>query len=204
MHFAKSGRWRDYLLFVLGINLGLRVNDLLKLRFSAILNRDRTLKDSIIISDQKPHFVGQKAIIWKVKLNPAVKEAVALYMSHSGGVNVDDYIFKSESTNKRSGDSPLHRGSVDRIIRLATQELNLDLRCSASTLRRTFAYQQLVRAEDYQAQALVARALGYRTIADTMNYAGTTEDEIRQAKRTYNPAANYFFNGSQIIESEIG
>ena len=46
--YLKGQNMRDYLLFVLGINSGLRISDLLKLKVEEVLDRDR-----ISIREQK-------------------------------------------------------------------------------------------------------------------------------------------------------
>ena len=42
---VEQGRYRDLLLFVVGINTALRVSDLLKLRIRDFVVEDRTLRD---------------------------------------------------------------------------------------------------------------------------------------------------------------
>ena len=49
----KKNGTRDYLLFIVGINTGLRISDIIKLQAQDILNSDRTLKTHIEIIEQK-------------------------------------------------------------------------------------------------------------------------------------------------------
>ena len=48
----KNGT-RDYLLFYMGINTGLRISDIIKLKVKDILNQDRTMKTHIDIIEEK-------------------------------------------------------------------------------------------------------------------------------------------------------
>ena len=42
----SSGRFRDNMLFIVGINFGLRISDLRQLRFSNLINENLVFKDS--------------------------------------------------------------------------------------------------------------------------------------------------------------
>ena len=48
IELRKKGT-RDYLLFVTGINTGLRISDIIKLKVSDVVNEDRTVKSHICI-----------------------------------------------------------------------------------------------------------------------------------------------------------
>ena len=52
VELQKSGT-RDYLIFCLGINTGLRISDIIKLKVKDILNQDRTIKTHIDIIEEK-------------------------------------------------------------------------------------------------------------------------------------------------------
>lgn len=52
-HLISKGRYRDMLLFTIGINTGLRCSDILSLKFSDILNKDATIKEEWYIVEKK-------------------------------------------------------------------------------------------------------------------------------------------------------
>lgn len=203
MYFVNAERWRDYMLFVLGINFGLRVGDLLQLRFKDLLKTDRSFRESIVISEQETRYSSQRKKIWRVTLNPAVKEAVGLFLKHNPQTNMTDYLFRSESNNSKNEKLPMHRNSIDGILKQAKADLNLEIQLSTLTLRKTFAYHHLLLAKDARSQAVVVRALNYRAVADALNFAGTTEDELSAAKQRIVPAEDYYMNGSLITEREV-
>ena len=49
----QNRRWRDNMLFIVGINFGLRASDLRLLRFSNLINDNLTFKDSFPILEKK-------------------------------------------------------------------------------------------------------------------------------------------------------
>ena len=49
----KATSLRDHCLFILGINSGLRISDLLKLKITDVVNEKRKLKDRISIREKK-------------------------------------------------------------------------------------------------------------------------------------------------------
>ena len=52
-YLIQHKRFRDNMLFVVGINFGLRVSDLRLLRFSHLINENMTFKDSFPVFEQK-------------------------------------------------------------------------------------------------------------------------------------------------------
>ena len=57
-YLIENERYRDHMLFVVGINFGLRISDLLRLRFSDLINKDLTFKDTFPILEKKKHEEG--------------------------------------------------------------------------------------------------------------------------------------------------
>lgn len=83
----KNGT-RDYLLFVFGINVGLRISDILKLKVKDVLNYDRTVKLHIEIIEEKTDKYK------KFKINSTLGEELYKYTK---SMNMEDYIFKSRN-----------------------------------------------------------------------------------------------------------
>ena len=76
MYFVNAGRWRDYLLFVLGINFGFKIVDLLQLQLKDLVKADQSIRESIVINEQEPRYTGQRKKVWNLSLGSAVKEAI--------------------------------------------------------------------------------------------------------------------------------
>ena len=87
----KSGT-RDYLLFVFGINVGLRISDIIKLKAKDVLNVDRTIKKHIEIIEKKTD--KRK----RFKINPILAEELYSYIKN---MDFEEYIFKSRNGNNQ-------------------------------------------------------------------------------------------------------
>ncbi len=194
-YLIEQERWRDNMLFIVGINLGLRVSDLLRLRFSHMINDNFTFKDRFPLLEKKTRNTRKVKKNRYLTINNAVVEAVTLYLEHTPGVKLSDYMFRSESTggnykedNQENRESrPLSRSSVDRMLKGIAKDLDLNCRVSTHTLRKTFAYHQMVMSGNSSRKLLVLQKMfGHSSAAQTLDYIGITRDEIEDAYRNLN------------------
>ena len=70
----KDESIRNYLLFTLGINTGLRISDLLKIKISDVIDEKNKIKDSIYIREKK---TGKEKIF---AINKTAKDAIKEYI----------------------------------------------------------------------------------------------------------------------------
>jgi len=197
-YLIRNHRYRDNMLFIVGINFGLRVSDLVKLRFSHLINDNLTFKDRFAILEQKTKNTRKVQKNRYVTINMAVIEAVTLYLENTPGVKLSDYMFRSQS-NRSNGNSPLSRMSVDRILKGIADDLSLNMKVSTHTLRKTFAYHQMTMSgNDPRKLLLLQKILGHSSMSQTLDYIGITRDEIDEAYRNLNLGSrdhNYLIDG---------
>ena len=202
----NQNRYRDNMLFIVGINFGLRVSDLLDLRFSDIINADCSFKDSFAILEKKTSNTRKVKKNRYISINTAVVEAVTLFLENTPGVRLSDYLFKSESNRGKNSSKPLRRESVDRILKSISKELCLNMHMSTHTLRKTFGFHQMVMSgNDPRKLLLLQKIFGHSTSAMTLEYIGITSDEIEDAYRNMNLGSkefNYLVN-TQVYEREV-
>lgn len=185
-YLVREKRYRDNMLFILGINFGLRVSDLVRLRFSDLINPDMTFKTTFPILEKKTSQTRKVAKNRYITINNAVMDAVELYLENTDGCCLTDYLFRSESCNAE-GDAPLHRNSVDRILKGIAKDLNLDIHMSTHTLRKTFGYHQMAMGGNTQRKLLLLQKMfGHSSPTITLNYIGLTDDEIMDAYKAFN------------------
>ncbi len=204
-YLQKRKRWRDYMLFVVGINFGLRVSDLVQLRFSNLINDNLTFKDTFPVFEKKTRNTRKRKKNRYLTVNSAVIEAVTLYLEHTPGVSLSDYMFRSDSNNGSSVNRPMHRNSVDRILKGIGDDLRLNMKISTHTLRKTFAYHQMVMSNnDPRKLLLLSKMLGHSSVGVTMDYIGITGEEIEEAYRNLNLGSRtHNYLNSDIIEREL-
>ena len=196
-------RYRDNMLFIVGINFGLRVSDLRVLRFANLINDNFTFKDTFAVFEKKTRNTRKRKKNRYITINEAVIEAVTLFLEHTDNVCLSDYMFTS-NCGKRTG-GPIHRNSVERMLKKIAKDLDLNIHMSTHTLRKTFAYHQLAMSNnDPRKLMLLQKMLNHSSISQTLDYIGITSEEIEQAYKDLNLGSekyNYLAN-SNIVEFE--
>lgn len=180
-YLIDNKRYRDNMLFICGINFGLRISDLLRLRFCHLINDDLSFKAEFPILEKKTeHTRKTKKNRW-LSINEAVMDAVTLYLVNTPA-KLDDFMFRSESPNGRANNVALSRKSVDRILKEIHDTLNIDAHMSSHTLRKTFGYHQMAMSNNDSRKLLVLQKMfGHSSVSQTMEYIGITDEEIHEA-----------------------
>jgi len=153
---------RNYLLFVMGINNGLRAGDLLKLKVKDV----RYLKpgQTITIRESK---TGKLNILM---VNKSVHKAIQNYIEQLKPDD-DDYLFASYKTKK-----PIKVQSLNNLIKLWTKSINLKGNYGSHSLRKTFGYVQ--RTEYKVGFEILAKRFNHSSPAITMRYLGLSNEEV--------------------------
>ncbi|MBO0602711.1 tyrosine-type recombinase/integrase [Sporosarcina sp. E16_3] len=163
MKLALNGR--DLLLFTLGINVGLRISDLLALKASDL--RD---KDVVKVTEGK---TGKMRIF---TLNDAAKDAVKSLLPAD-----TEYAFPS-----RKGDRPIGRVQAYRILNAAIVRAGLSevyTSFGAHSLRKTFGYFAYNSGADI---TLLMRILNHSSARETLRYIGVEADDIADVYNAIN------------------
>jgi integrase len=155
----KKTNMRDYLLFVLGINTGLRVSDLLTLKVG-----DVTDTDTIKVREKK---TKKTKVFW---LNEVAKKAIAEYLK-TIEYNQGTFLFSS-----RKGDNvPISRIQAYRILNDACQIAKITGSIGTHTMRKTFGYWAYKQGIDI---TLLMRIFNHSAPSITLRYIGITQEEI--------------------------
>ena len=180
--YLDEHRYRDYMFFIVGINFGLRVSDLLRLRFCDLINDDMSFKREFLILEKKTkntRKVKRNRCIW---INSSVIDAIMVYLEHTPDVSLNDYLFRSMSNNSRNNNRPMSRQTADVILKDVNNSLGLGIHMSTHTLRKTFAYHQMAMSNhDPRKLILLSKMFGHSTVAQTMDYIGLTKEEMEDA-----------------------
>lgn len=200
-YLIRNRRFRDNMLFIVGINFGLRVSDLRVLRFSNIINENMTFKDSFPVFEKKTRNTRKRKKNRYITINSAVVEAVTLYLQNTPGVTMSDYLFRSESNHGSNLNTPISIRSIDRILKGVAADLDLTAKVSTHTLRKTFCYWMMLNGgNDQRRLLLLQKMLNHATPAQTLDYIGITYEEIGEAYRELNLGAG---RGKYLVDSSI-
>lgn len=164
---------RDLLLFTAGINLGLRISDLLRLKVEDVKDRKGDIRDFIYITEQKTK--KQR----KIALNEGVKEALQIYFDKTGIYDLDQYLFLNE---KSRGNKPLTRVRAWQLINEWCREVGIKERMGTHTLRKTLGYQMRKKGIAIE---IIQAILGHSSAKVTSRYIGISDDELEEVSKSF-------------------
>lgn len=203
-HLITQERYRDNMLFIVGINLGLRVSDLVTLRFSDLIDESFAFKSSFPILEKKTRNTRKVKRNRYLTINEAIMDAVELYLSHHPA-KLDDYMFKSESNRGGNQNRPLATYSVERILKKAASEIGLECHVATHTLRKTFGYHQMAMGgNDPRRLLLLQKIFGHASVAQTLDYIGITDEEIEDAYKGLNLGSRNCYAKFSAIHEIVG
>jgi integrase len=162
----KDKSVRDYVLFTLGINTGLRVSDLLNLRFSDIVTESGKIKENIYIRELK---TGKEKVF---SINKTAKASIKEYMdSLNNKYDSSRYVFKS----KKGENSPISRVQAYDTLNYAAKTLGIQDNIGTHTMRKTFGYHARLKGVPIE---ILQRIFNHSAPGITMRYIGITQDEL--------------------------
>jgi len=166
-----ESNYRDLLLFVLGINTGLRISDILALKWSSFINGGgRLLK----VGDQLNVVEIKTKKIKSFMINRSVAEALKLYYDSLANVNPDDPVFSSRKTDDGSL-QPITRIAAWQMLNRYANMVGLDDGIGTHTLRKTFGYHLYKKGV---ALEYIQKMLNHSSPAITLRYIGITQEQL--------------------------
>jgi len=153
---------RNHLLFIMGINNGLRTGDLLKLKVEDV----KGLKEGDKINIREGKTGKQNILV----INKTVHKVLSQYLTESKP-NEDDYLFKS-----RKGNKPITIQTVNAYLKQWTSAINLKGNYGAHSLRKTWGYfQRKIFGVGFE---VLCKRYNHASPAVTMRYLGITSKEV--------------------------
>ena len=172
-----EGRFRDLLLFTVGVNTALRISDLLQLQIGQFLDDRGRYKHRFWIHEQKRNKRHE------VVINQSIREALEEYLEAYPGVaeNSGHFVFFNTKTN--SYFEPIKRGQAWKFIVSICSEVGLPGNYGTHSLRKTWGYHARMQGVDL---ALIMHKLNHESIAYTKRYLGITDDELEAVAQRLN------------------
>lgn len=167
-YLAKRNR-RNHLIFIFGINTGLRVSDILGLNIADVAN-----KTYVEIREKK---TGKYK---RFPLNNKLRELVKNYLkTERKQVYTLD---KKEPLFVGKKHCRLDRSQVYRFLNDACNEVGLSINVGTHTMRKTFGFHNYKQFNDI---ALLQKILNHSSPAITLRYIGVDQDEIDNSYRNF-------------------
>lgn len=123
VELRKTGE-RNYLLFLFGLNSGLRISDILNLKVKDVINPYGVMNSHIELKEKKTRKYK------KFKINQVLAEEL---FSYANNMNYEDYIFKSRNGNNQ----PITRVQAYRILNNVAKKLKIE-QFGCHSMRKTF------------------------------------------------------------------
>lgn len=150
----KHFGYRDYFLFTLGINTGLRISDLLELKV-----KDVRGKTHLKLIESKRHKDR------KIKFG---YELIEMIEEYTRGKADDDYLFQSRNGKNKK----ITRQRAYDILKEVSVMANLE-DCATHTLRKTFGYHVYKRTKDV---VMLQKIFNHSEPEVTLRYIGIDQD----------------------------
>ncbi len=165
----KDGNYRDLLMFTLGINAGLRISDILNMKWKDLLMKDGRIKDEVRVKEKK---TGKTKIF---PLNGAVKRAIETYMENSKNIEYNSYVFMSRKKSKEGKPQPISRVAAWQSINKYCKMAGIEQNVGTHTLRKTFGYHQYKNGTDI---AMLQKMLNHSSPQVTLRYIGIEREKL--------------------------
>lgn len=159
-NYLQNHSTRDYCLFLLGINTGIKLQDLLSLRVDDVCPHDGEVTEvlSIPLYSNPP-----------VYLNGSIRSSLKKYLTENSFIGTD-YLFRSRKTA-----NPITRQQAYRIINAAANSAGIDEPVGMITLRKTFGYHAYSQGV---AISLIQKRLQHASPSETKHFIGVDREAV--------------------------
>lgn len=161
----RDGEYKYCLLISCGVFTGLRISDLLRLRFAQFVNTD-----ILTIQEQK---TGKTR---RIKINPDLKTIIERVKGRMVGTTTDQYIFLN-----RYGTKPIDKSWVNVELKRIFKKYGIELEGNVSShmFRKTLG-NRVLKLNNYSNESIVLlmELFGHSSVALTKRYLGIREREI--------------------------
>ena len=211
-YFYKKKKYREWCMIFVGINCGLRISDLVRLRVDdfAVQRPDGTWQVRPIgtILRIKPKKTEKTNKYVEVLINQGMCKALQIYFDKVGcpGQQYYEYfttkgwLFPSErgsiktsnrsETNRKFRGDPIDGDSFGEVLRKCGRDLNLGYPIGTHTLRKTFGYrmfrQYKTNGEGESALVYLQEIFNHSSPSVTRKYIGLESEAKRSMINNYN------------------
>ena len=162
---------RNKMMFLIGMNIGIRASDLRTLRWSFFFNNDGSFKDFYTIQPLKQR--KQKKFV-KIYFNNTVRKAITDYLYYYPIENLEDFLFPSQ----KGSDSITERTLYD-IVKSAAKEADIKQNIGSHSLRKSWGFWCWHEAEDKaKAVVILQKCFNHKDTLTTLKYIGVLDEEI--------------------------
>jgi integrase len=174
----KGQSVRNELLFIFGINVGLRISDILKLKIEDLVKSNlKTVREYVIITEKK---TGKTK---KFYIGDIVKKVIENYIKELSNLDINNYVFQS----RKGENMPITRQRAYRILNNAAEMIGIVEKnekgvivsgeIGTHTLRKTFGYHAYQNGSSLE---LLMDIFNHSSKSQTLRYIGITEEQKKE------------------------
>ena len=163
--YLKGKNIRDYTLFVVGINVALRISDLLELRWNDVLEGNKKKFKPIKLLE------GKTKKKRNIQLNKTSQKALRELLNSLDTYTMEGFIFKSREGENKA----ISRQQALNILKDASRSVGVKDNVGTHTLRKTWGYHAWKKGFS---PALIMETLNHSNLSMTKRYLGIRQDEI--------------------------
>lgn len=161
--YLKNTNFRNYGLFKVQLNTGLRISDVVKLKYDDFFNENGKIKKHLQLTEKK---TKKNRVIF---INNDLKGVLQALQGHFQ-LRQGDYIFKS----RKGANRPITTTQAHRIYQRIGEVFNLK-NFNSHSIRKTFCYTIYQKNKDIN---LIMAIMNHSSTAITLRYIGITNDDI--------------------------
>lgn len=161
--YLKNTNFRNYGLFKVQLNTGLRISDVVKIKYDDVFDEKGHIKKHLSLTEKKTK--KHRVIFINQILKETFKELKEYYNLKKGM-----YFF----TSRKGKNQPLTTTQVHRIYQHIGKIFNLK-NFNSHSLRKTFCYEIYKKNKDIN---LIMKIMNHSSTAVTLRYIGITDDDI--------------------------
>ncbi len=170
-------RYRDLLLFTVGINSALRISDLLELRVHHFIDEAGNNRQRFVIEEQKR---GKRN---EITINNSIHDALAEYRPAYPDIEADPNHFVFFNTRKNDYTRSVTRQTVRTHISNLCHAVGLRGNFGTHTMRKTWGYHAYKQGVPL---VTIMKKLNHSRPDVTMRYIGITDDELAEVANKLN------------------
>lgn len=174
--------WRNKLLFVIGINVGLRASDLRRLKWSFFIDTDKL--GQRYFKEKYTMFAKKQRKYVDMYFNEVVYKVVENFLKLYPVENLDSYLFAS-----RKGNEPICESSLWRIIKDTAEEAGIKQNIGSHSLRKTFGY--WTYKKNPNSVAVLQKIFNHSSESITLCYIGITDEKVKETFDNLNLGLEY-------------
>ncbi len=164
----KKKGTRDYMLFLTGLNSGMRVSDVVKLNREDVRDENGNMRTHITIIEKKTK---------KIKKFPLCNNLLVEMEKYTRNMPQGEFLFKSRNGENK----PITTTQAYRIIVEAATNIGIK-NIGTHSMRKTFGYHHYQRYKDI---AILQEILNHSSPSITLRYIGISQDEIDISYQTF-------------------